>query len=37
MAKARISRTRKSKVEHLRIALTAKNYYIIVLGIRVNI
>jgi len=37
MAKARISRTRKSKVEHLRIALTAKNYYIIVLGIVVII
>lgn len=37
MAKARTSRTRKSKVEHLRIALTAKNYYIIVLGIVVII
>jgi hypothetical protein len=33
MAKARTSRARKSKEEHLRIALTTKNYLIIVLGI----
>ena len=37
MAKAKTSRVRKSKIEHLRIALTAKNYYIIVLGIVVII
>jgi len=38
MAKARTPiRSRKSKVEHLRIALTPKNYLIIILGIAVII